>query len=71
MIQLIFFFCSTGVWTQGLHFEPLHQPFLVMGFYQDTVSKTICPGWLLISILQISASWVAGIAGVNHWCPVN
>jgi hypothetical protein len=19
-----FFFCSTGFWTQGLHFEPLH-----------------------------------------------
>jgi hypothetical protein len=22
-----FFFCSAGVWTQGLHLEPLHQPF--------------------------------------------
>jgi hypothetical protein len=25
---LFFFFCSTGAWTQGLHLEPLHQPFL-------------------------------------------
>jgi hypothetical protein len=22
-----FFFCCTGVWTQGVHLEPLHQPF--------------------------------------------
>jgi hypothetical protein len=23
-------FCGTGAWTQGLHLEPLHQPFFVM-----------------------------------------
>jgi hypothetical protein len=27
-----FFFCSTGIWTQGIHLEPLHQPFFVMSF---------------------------------------
>jgi hypothetical protein len=26
---LIFFFCSTGVWTQDLCIEPLHQPFFL------------------------------------------
>jgi hypothetical protein len=34
----------TGIWTQGLHFEPLPLPFFVMGFFRDRVSRTICPG---------------------------
>jgi hypothetical protein len=29
-----FFFFGTGVWTQDLHLEPLHQPFFVMGFFK-------------------------------------
>jgi hypothetical protein len=29
---LVLFFVGTRVWTQGLHFEPLHQPIVVMGF---------------------------------------
>jgi hypothetical protein len=29
-----FFFHHTGFWTQGLYFEPFHQPFLVMGFFE-------------------------------------
>jgi hypothetical protein len=27
------FFCGTGAETQGLHLEPLHQPFFVKGFF--------------------------------------
>jgi hypothetical protein len=27
-------FCGAGIWTQGLHHEPLHQPFFVMGFFK-------------------------------------
>jgi hypothetical protein len=27
-IYLFIYFCGTGVWTQGLHLEPLHQTFL-------------------------------------------
>jgi hypothetical protein len=30
---LIFFF-RTMVWTQGLHLEPIHQPFFVMDFFE-------------------------------------
>jgi hypothetical protein len=26
--------CGTGVWTQGLHLEPLHQPFFVKGVFK-------------------------------------
>jgi hypothetical protein len=26
------FFCHIGAWTQGLHIEPLYQPFFVIGF---------------------------------------
>jgi hypothetical protein len=33
-ITFFFFFCSTGVWTQGLHFEPFHPPFFVIGFFK-------------------------------------
>jgi hypothetical protein len=32
-ILSLFFFCSSGVWTQGLHLEPPYQPFFVMGFF--------------------------------------
>jgi hypothetical protein len=28
------FFFSTGVWTQGLHLEPLWQSFFVKGFFK-------------------------------------
>jgi hypothetical protein len=34
MISLSFFFGSTGIGTQGLHLEPLHQPFFVLGFFK-------------------------------------
>jgi hypothetical protein len=51
------FFCSTWIWTQGLHLEPLHhQPFFVMDFIQDRVLRIIFPGWLQTMILLISAS---------------
>jgi hypothetical protein len=30
----IFLFCDTGVWTQGQHLEPLHQPLFLKGFFE-------------------------------------
>jgi hypothetical protein len=42
--------------NSGPHLEPLHQSFLVMGFFQDGVSRNIFPGWLQTVILLISAS---------------
>jgi hypothetical protein len=62
-----FFLFSTGVWTQGLHLDPLHQPFFVMGWvlfcfvFWDRVMQTISPVWLRTEILLISASWIARI----------
>jgi hypothetical protein len=35
-------------------------------YFQDSVSQTICPGWLWTTILLISASGVARITGVSH-----
>jgi hypothetical protein len=32
-----FFFCSPGAWTQGLHHESLHQPFLCDELFADRV----------------------------------
>jgi hypothetical protein len=40
---LFLFFCGTGVWTQGLHLEPLHQPFFVMGFFKIGSRKLFAP----------------------------
>jgi hypothetical protein len=38
-------------------------------FFQDRILWTICTGWFWTGILPISASWVARITGVRHWCP--
>jgi hypothetical protein len=61
-----FFSFDTGVWTQGLHLDPLHQPFFCDGFFWDRVSRTICLGWLQTTILLIPASWVARITGMSY-----
>jgi hypothetical protein len=47
--------------------------FFVKEFFKigSLVSRIICLGWLWTSILLISASWVARITGVSHWCPVH
>jgi hypothetical protein len=67
-----FFFFSTGAWIEyywvGLHFESPHQLSFMMGFFQGSVSWTICLGWVQTVILLISASWVARITGVSHKC---
>jgi hypothetical protein len=64
-----FFFWGTGVWSQDLHFESLHQPLYLWWVFQDRVSQTICLGWLRTVILLMSASWAARITGVSHCCP--
>jgi hypothetical protein len=67
-----FFFCGTGAWTQGLHLEPLHQPYFCEGFLWDKVLQTICLGWLWTAILLISASRVARITDMSHrWLAVS
>jgi hypothetical protein len=30
---LVIIFCITGAWTQGLHLEPLHQPYFCEMFF--------------------------------------
>jgi hypothetical protein len=39
----IFFFSSTGTWTQGLQLEPLCQPFFMMGIFKIG-SRELFPG---------------------------
>jgi hypothetical protein len=43
------FFCGTGVWTQDMHLEPHHYPFLLKGFFFPKVwsCELCCTGWLL------------------------
>jgi hypothetical protein len=53
-LSLFFFFCSVGVWTQGLHLEPLHQPFFVKVFFEiETGSLELFP-W---AGLETRSSW--------------
>jgi hypothetical protein len=66
LLFFFFFFCSTGAWTQGLHLEPLHQPYACKGFFMIGFLELFCLGWLWTMILLISASWVARITGVSH-----
>jgi hypothetical protein len=65
---LVPFFCDTGVWTQGLHLEPLQQSFFVKRFFETGSHKLFARGWLQTMILLISASWEARITDVSHWC---
>jgi hypothetical protein len=58
----------TGAQTQGLHREPLYNPF-VLGIFKIESHGTVCPGWLRTGMLLISASWVARITGMSHWPP--
>jgi hypothetical protein len=46
-------------------------PFYCDGFFQERISRTICPGWLQTMILLISASWEATITGMSHWHPAS
>jgi hypothetical protein len=61
-------FFSTGARIQGLYLEPLHQPLYCDGLFWARGSWSICLGWPQTSIILISASWIAGITGVSHWC---
>jgi hypothetical protein len=40
----------------------------VKGVFRDRVSWVICQVYLQTMILLFSASWVARVIGVSHWC---
>jgi hypothetical protein len=44
-----FFFCGTGVWTQGHSSSPI---FVI--FFWDRVSRTICWLWTVIFLISVS-----------------
>jgi hypothetical protein len=61
-----FLFGGTGIWTQVIMLARLvlsTRPFFVLGLFK------IGSGWPQIMILLISASWIAKITGMSHWCP--
>jgi hypothetical protein len=69
-----FFFVGLGfelrVWTWKAGTLPLGKtcsPFW-SGYFGDRLLWTVCLGWPQIAILLISASQVARITGVSHWC---
>jgi hypothetical protein len=69
---LFYFVLLLFLWYWGLNSGPTPwaTPLTTFwdGAFQDKVSWTIFPGWLCTMILLISASWVARIIGVSHWC---
>jgi hypothetical protein len=70
------FFKWDWVLNSGLHIckasalllEP-HLQSLFSGYFRDRTLRTICLAWLQTTILPISASQVARVTGVSHWCP--
>jgi hypothetical protein len=52
--NLLLFFGSTGVWTQGLTFarqvflplEPIHQPIFALGVFEIWPGELFAWGWL-------------------------
>jgi hypothetical protein len=74
LIYIIFsFFAVLGLELKASHLLGRHSTtwairpaFFYIGYFQDRVLRTICPGWLGTLIFLISASWVAKIAEVSH-----
>jgi hypothetical protein len=63
------FFSVLGLELRVYTLSHSTSPIFCDGFFRDRVSWTISPGWLWITILLISASWVARITGVSHQHP--
>jgi hypothetical protein len=66
------FMCFLCVWYQSLNSGPIPwatpPALFVLGIFEIGSHEFICPVWLRTAILLISASWVARITGVSHWC---
>jgi hypothetical protein len=60
--------CLLGLELRAYTLSHSTSPFFFKGFLQDWVSWTVFPGLAWTVILLISASWVARITGVSHWC---
>jgi hypothetical protein len=43
VLLVLFCFCGTGAWTQGLHHEPLYHPSFCEGFFWHRVSQNCLP----------------------------
>jgi hypothetical protein len=61
-----FFWCGTGDWTT-LPALFIYLFIFWWWYFQDTVSQTVCLGWLQATLLLLCANGVARITGVNHW----
>jgi hypothetical protein len=72
--NVLFLFLSFFLWYWALNSGPTPWAtppalFSLWRVFPDRVLWTICPGRLQTMILLISASWVARITTVSHWCP--
>jgi hypothetical protein len=68
-LSLTFFFLQ--YWGLNSGPSPWATPptlFFCEGFFKIVSHRTLCPGWLRTANFLISASWVAKITGVSHWC---
>jgi hypothetical protein len=65
-IYLFIYFAVLGLELRAFTFSHNTSP-----IFCDRVLRTIRVGWLLTTILLISASCVARITGVSHWYLAN
>jgi hypothetical protein len=68
-LPTFFFFCGTKAWTQGLHPEPLHQPFFLWWIFFKIGFHWLFVWASNVILLRSSASWVARIIGMRHQGP--
>jgi hypothetical protein len=69
LVELGFELRALYLQSRCLLLEPHLQPILLWLFWRWEALQTISPDWPRIVILQISASQVSRITGVNHCCP--
>jgi hypothetical protein len=78
VLEFFFFFFLIFLVILGFELRASHWPgrhsttrvtpcaLFCVGFFQDRVCQTHCPGWPRTTTLLISASWVAGITSMSH-----
>jgi hypothetical protein len=72
-IQSLFCVTELGFEFRALHWQSKYSSAwatlrFYFGYSEDGVLQTTCPGWPRNKIFQISASQVAKIIGMSHWC---
>jgi hypothetical protein len=66
IFKIFFFFCGTGVWTQGHTFPQASPELLPEAFFEIRSRELFAQSWLWTAILLIFVSCAARIIGMSH-----